>query len=173
MEGYTSRSKATSLLGYAQGKHFWLVHKGHVGRCSYKVTWPRQDLQLGKLVHELMKKPIDVADKWALSKSYWTLNYSTSFYLLSITTWGGVGYRDHILSLEFSEIDLFLLHLRISSPYDERSRAPYLRTTSRVLPRHYILNPNFYLLNWVFLDAACASLKQVVYTAVLLQAILN
>ena len=32
------------------------------------------------------------------------------------------------------------------------SRAPCLRTTSRVLPKYYTLNLKFHLLNWVFLD---------------------
>ena len=68
-----------------------------------------------------MKKPIDVADRWARSKVYWTLHCSTFFYLLLITTWGRWGGGDHPLSLEFSEIDLFLLHLTIYSPSDLRS----------------------------------------------------
>ena len=43
---------------------------------------------------------------------------------------------DQLLSRDFSEIDLFLLHLTCC-----------LRTTSRVLPKYYTLNPKVHLLN--------------------------
>ena len=60
--------------------------------------------------------------------------------------WGG----DQLLSLKFSgicEIDLFLLQLTISAPSDVWLRSPCPRTTSRVLPKYYTVNPKFHLLN--------------------------
>ena len=123
-----------------------------------RVTWEgartksHDFVKISSWGNKFMKKPIDVADRRARSKAYWTLNCSTIFYLLSITAWGGWVGGDHPLSLEFIEIDLFLLHLTISSPSDVRSQVPCLRTILRVLPKQYNLNPKFHLLNWVFLD---------------------
>ena len=77
-----------------------------------RVTWEGVRTKSHDLVkisswgNSFMKKPIDVADKWALSKAYLTLKCLTTIVnLLSITTWGGVARGDHLLSLEFSEID--------------------------------------------------------------------
>ena len=85
-----------------------------------------------------------------IKKKIWTLlrqffDYFTrllfySFWFLSSFD-NNVGWGDHLLSLEFSEIceiDLFLLHL---------TRGRRLRTALRVLPKYYTLNPKFHFLN--------------------------